>query len=779
MPFRPTGDLARFRDEVRAFISAKLSPVTRRKVLSGYALSREDYVDWHRALHAHGWGAPNWPKAHGGTGWDTLQRHVFEEESALAGAPEMVPFGYKMVAPVLMKYGSAAQQERFLPRIASLEHWWSQGYSEPGAGSDLASLRTRAERRGDRYVVNGQKVWNTHGQYADWIFCLVRTSTEGRPQEGISFLLIDLRSPGVEVRPIITFDGAHEINEVWFSDVEVPAENLVGEENRGWTYAKYLLAHERANFGTMMGWCRRDLARLRGIATREISDGRPLIDSPLFSARLARLEAELITIETVNLRLLAAGNVTDAHSASFLKIVSSELQQAIADLSLQAGGAGSLVFDRQVLGHGEVPGDARASWCAPLAATYLNMRKTSIYGGSNEIQKNITAKLLLDAGRGPEADLGLSAEQQMLQDMLARFLRDAKDAPRLPDEIDPAVEDAFWKRLSALGVTGLLAPEQAELPGGGVAETLLTLRELGRAGATTPFIAHSVLATLALRAVDDDPRAARWLARMHDSEGTTRVAVAFDEAGSRYDWQSPRATARSEGDGFAFEGIKVGVQHAPVAEAFIVSACMHSEPGSPQRGELGVFLLPRECVEITRSYRGLDGTPLADLRLSALAGSALLLARGESARSLIENLRGWHIAALAALGVGAMQRVCEMTARYLGERKQFGQSLSTFQALRHRFIDMRIHLLKAQAMADLAADWASRDDDAERRRMLAAAKLSLSEAAAFVSEQAVQLHGAIGMTAEYGLGTYVRLLTTVRLLGGDVDTQLQALRQAA
>ncbi len=770
MSFRLTEAQQRFRDEVRAFIAAHLSPATSRKVLEGYTLDRDDYVQWHHALHAHGWGTPPWPVEQGGPGWDAVQRHIFEEETALAGAPELVPFGYKMVAPVLMRYGSPAQRDYFLPRIASLEHWWSQGYSEPGAGSDLASLRTRAERRGAHYVVNGQKVWNTHGQYADWIFCLVRTRSDGRPQEGISFLLIDLRSPGVEVRPIITLDGAHEINEVWFHDVQVPVDHLVGQENHGWTYAKFLLAHERANFGTMMGWCRRDLARLRRLAAEEPCGARPLLHDPLFAARLARLEAELVTIETVNMRLLTAGSTTDAHSASFLKIMSSELQQGIADLSLQAGALGSLVFDRQALAHGGVAGDARASRCAPAAATYLNMRKTTIYGGSNEIQKNITAKLLLDAPQDRTREHGLGAEQQMLQDMLARYLQDAALPERLPDAIDPAQEHQQWQGLVALGVTALLAPEQAEALGGGTAEAMLALRELGRAGASTPFLAHAVLSTLALRAAPAEA-AQPWLARMHEGGQDALVTLGLDEAHTRYDWHAPQAVVEPQQDGLRFTGTKAGVAYGAEAAAVIVSAW--------QAGELALFLLPVAACTVTRRYRGLDGTPLADLALPGATDLALPLARGGAAHALLEQLRGWQIAGLAALGVGAMQKVCEMTAHYLAERRQFGQALSQFQVLRHRFIDMRIQLLKAEAMATLAADWAGRADGPDRRTSLACAKLAVAEAAAFVAEQSVQLHGAIGMTAEYALGRYVRLLTTVRLQGGDADTQLRALAAQA
>lgn len=397
MLFRLTPEQDAFRAQVRDFIDGNLPAETRARVLNGYTLTREDYANWHRILYSKGWGTPTWPVEYGGPGWDALQRHIFDQECTLAGAPELVPFGYKMVAPVLMKYGTAAQQAYFLPRIANLEHWWSQGYSEPGAGSDLASLRMQAVRLGNEYVVNGQKTWNTHGQYADWIFCLVRTSNEGKPQEGISFLLIDLRSPGVEIRPIITLDGAHEINEVWFTDVVVPIANRVGDENKGWTYAKYLLSHERANFGSFTAQCRRDMARIRRIAALEIDGPASVAESPLFRARLARLEAELMAIETTNLLEIANGDVTDINSptASFLKIMSSELQQEVAELALLAGGPGALAFDRHSLAQSKGAAEDRGSWCATLAPTYLNMRKTAIYGGSNEVQKNIAAKLLL------------------------------------------------------------------------------------------------------------------------------------------------------------------------------------------------------------------------------------------------------------------------------------------------------------------------------------------------------------------------------------------------
>ena len=377
-----------FRAEVRDFVRTQLPPAIRDKVANGLHLTRDEHVLWQRTLHARGWGGPGWPKAFGGPGWSPVEQYIFEEECALGGAPRPIPFGMKMVAPVIMAFGNQAQQERFLPKILTAEEWWCQGYSEPGAGSDLASLRTRAVRKGGKYLVNGQKTWTTLGHYADWIFCLVRTDPEAKAQRGISFLLIDMKSPGVTVRPIITLDGAHEVNEIWFEDVEVPVENRVGEENRGWTCAKFLLGHERSNIAGI-GIAKRELARAKRIAAAETKRGRPLIEDPLFAARLAEIEIDLMALEITNLRVLSAEaeNKAPGPEASILKIKGTELQQAISELILQAVGPYALPFG------GAAPGPAHA---ANRAAQYLNLRKLSIYGGSNEIQKNILAQMILE-----------------------------------------------------------------------------------------------------------------------------------------------------------------------------------------------------------------------------------------------------------------------------------------------------------------------------------------------------------------------------------------------
>jgi alkylation response protein AidB-like acyl-CoA dehydrogenase len=369
-----------FRHEVRAFVDANLPPATRQKVLNGESLGKDETAQWHKALHAKGWAGIGWPKEFGGTGWTPVQQHIFDVECADAGTPRLLPFGVNMVGHVIMAFGSRAQQQRFLPRILAFEDWWCQGYSEPGSGSDLASLKTRAERRGDHYVVNGQKTWTTLAQYADWIFCLVRTASEGRPQEGISFLLIDMKTPGVTVRPIYMLDGEHEINEVWFEDVKVPAENLVGEENKGWTYAKYLLGHERTGIAEV-GRNKRELKRLKAVARSQRARGKPLIEDARFRDRIAEIEVDLMALELTVLRVLtapASGKKARPES-SFLKIRGSEIRQRISELMMLAVGHEGLA---------DLP-DRRP------AAQYLNDRKTTIYGGSNEIQRNIVAQMIL------------------------------------------------------------------------------------------------------------------------------------------------------------------------------------------------------------------------------------------------------------------------------------------------------------------------------------------------------------------------------------------------
>ncbi|MGH8201329.1 MAG: acyl-CoA dehydrogenase family protein [Steroidobacteraceae bacterium] len=396
-----TAEEESFRAEVRAFFEAELPADIRSKVRLGRRMHKDDLTRWQKILHRRGWGAGMWPRRYGGADWSVVEQHIFDQEGAAAGAPPQIPFGLRMVAPVLMSFATAAQQNHFLPRIISGEDWWCQGYSEPGAGSDLASLRTSAVRENAHYRVNGQKSWNTLGQYADWIFCLVRTSSDARPQQGISFLLIDMKSPGITVRPVMTIDGEYEFNDILFDDVQVPVENRVGEENKGWTYAKFLLSHERTN-NAGIGNCKRALKRLKEIATRQLHDGRPLIEDCRFRDRIARLELELTALEITNLRVLSAV-ATESRSpgpeVSVLKIKGSEIIQQLAELQMHALGHDALPYLREALELDWVPppllADHYADFAPPLTGQYFNYRKTTIYAGSTEIQKNIISKLIL------------------------------------------------------------------------------------------------------------------------------------------------------------------------------------------------------------------------------------------------------------------------------------------------------------------------------------------------------------------------------------------------
>jgi len=395
-----TPEEQQFREDIRDWVKAHLPTDIAHKVHNALRLSRDDMQRWAKILGQKGWLGHGWPVEFGGPGWNAVQKHLFEEECALAGAPRVVPFGPVMVAPVIMAFGNAEQQQRFLPGIASGEVWWSQGYSEPGAGSDLASVQCKAERQGDHYIVNGQKTWTTLGQYGEWIFCLVRTNHEGKPQAGISFLLIDMASPGVTVRPIVLLDGEAEVNEVWFDNVKVPASNLIGEENKGWTYAKHLLSHERTNIADV-NRSKRELERLKRIATAE-----GLYGDLRFKDEIAKLEVDVVALEMLVLRVLSAQKTgkNSLDIAGLLKIRGSEIQQRYAELMMLAAGPFSLPFIQEAMEAGWQGDQAAAGLdgfpggavhCAPLASTYFNMRKTTIYGGSNEVQRNIVAQTVL------------------------------------------------------------------------------------------------------------------------------------------------------------------------------------------------------------------------------------------------------------------------------------------------------------------------------------------------------------------------------------------------
>jgi alkylation response protein AidB-like acyl-CoA dehydrogenase len=380
---------AEFREEMRAFFTTQVSEDIRIAVADRRELTKDQIVESQRTLNAAGLAVPHWPEEWGGRGWSALRRHIWHEEMQRACVPAPLAFNTSMVGPVIATFGSQQQKERFLPPTANLDIWWSQGFSEPDAGSDLASLRTSAVRVGDDYVVNGQKTWTTLGQHGDWIFNLVRTDPTVKKQAGISFLLVDMRSPGVTVRPIELIDGSHEVNEVWFDNVRVPAENLVGEENKGWDYAKFLLGNERVGVAPV-GATKRVLAQAKDYARSvPVGAGSTLLDDPLTAARIAGLENDLLALELTALRVVAHSADGKPHPASsVLKLKGTELQQAVSELVVDLAGPASLAS-------GAGDDSDLPSWARHAAPVYLNLRKASIYGGSNEVQRQIIAKTIL------------------------------------------------------------------------------------------------------------------------------------------------------------------------------------------------------------------------------------------------------------------------------------------------------------------------------------------------------------------------------------------------
>ena len=384
-------DLA-FRDDVRAFVNARLDPRIKRKVELGLRLEHDDYVAWYTQLYERGWITPGWPKEHGGPGWTPLQRHIFDEETLLGGAPRIIASGINMLGPVLIRFGTQAQKARLLPAIRRSQTWWAQGFSEPGAGSDLAAVRTSAVRDGDHFVVNGHKVWTSYAHWCSMMFALVRTDpSAAKPQEGISFLLIDMTSPGVQVRPIRMLEGGTDLNEVYLDDVRVPVENLVGELHRGWDCAKYLLGHERTGIAGI-GSCKQQLARARTLAALQ-----GIADDPVLRRRLAQLEAESMALEYTGLRMLSANQRSRVPGveASVLKVRGTELRQSIHELLVDVAGPDAVPFEERAMTPDGAQDFAAAPGLASLAANYLDSRKLSIYGGANEVQRNLIARALL------------------------------------------------------------------------------------------------------------------------------------------------------------------------------------------------------------------------------------------------------------------------------------------------------------------------------------------------------------------------------------------------
>ncbi|MBN9526833.1 MAG: acyl-CoA dehydrogenase family protein [Alphaproteobacteria bacterium] len=709
-----------FRAEVRDFLRHHLPADMAARNRTAVHPTREDTLGWQAILARRGWSVPSWPAEHGGPGWTPLQRYIFEEEQALAGAPANNIQGVSLVGPVIYTFGNAAQRARHLPGIIEGKVFWSQGFSEPNAGSDLASLRTRAVRDGDHYIVTGQKIWTSQSMMADWIFCLVRTNPSAKPQRGISFLLVPADAPGITIRPIRSIDEGESLCEVFFDAVRVAAENLIGEEGRGWDYAKFLLGLERATTAEVPR-NKRYLATLKEILGSADDAWR---------RRVARIEVDLRTLEAGALRAIGADQ-DDMLLPSALKLHGCDLMQTTLKAQVEALGPHGLAYWPQ--GHDDAPVPPVAAHGRDVAAEFLFRRAATIYGGSSEVQKNIIAKVFVD-GDMPAKGLATD-EQRMMQDSVARFVaRDyAFDARR---RMPAGGTRAMWRQFAELGWLGAGLPEETGGFGGGIADAAVIAEGLGRALVLEPYVGCAVMPGRALAAAGGQQALLAVLA-----SGETIFAFAHD------------GDVRADRD-LVLTGRKVVVMGGAMADRFLVSAYTAEGPTLflVDRGTPGLAVLP---------YRTLDARMVADIELAGVQPAAVIGRVGDAGPA-IEAAVADGLLALCAESYGAMDQAMRITRDYLRLRQQFGAPLSTFQALRHRLAEMYVavdlsgaFLRQALASGDVA--------------LAPSVKIRFGQAGFFVGAQAVQLHGGIGMTEECQAGHFFKRLCVNDLLLGTAE----------
>ncbi|MBR0934275.1 acyl-CoA dehydrogenase family protein [Bradyrhizobium jicamae] len=750
--------LSAFRQEVRAFLRDHLPPEMAQRNLTKVHPSRQDILSWTAVLASKGWSVPKWPVAHGGTGWSARKLAVYEEELDLAGAPGTNIQGVSLVGPVICSFGSDAQRARYLPPIRNGTEYWSQGFSEPNSGSDLASLRTRAVRDNDGYVISGQKIWTSQSMDADMCFVLARTDPTVKPQRGISFFLVSLRSPGVTVRPIRSIDEGESLCEVFFDNVRVPADSIVGEEGKGWDYAKFLLANERTTTAEVPR-NKRLLARLKRIATAEQRNGQTLIDCPVFRYSIAELEIELASLEAGVSRVID-GN---AHPLlpSILKVQGCELMQALQKAQIDALGPRGIVYFPQ--GH-DGPGGAQQppvpDHARDVVADFLFRRAATIYGGSNEIQKNIVAKMLL--GETPPTNGAPRDEvHAMLEASVARFVEksysfEQRKSMRLEGA---AALLRNWKAFAELGWLGVALPEDCGGLGGGAPMAALVAEQLGRALALEPFLFSAFAISLLFSDVAEQERRDQLISSV--LAGDTLFALAHWESIDTDDRTELVSCAQRQDDGYLLSGRKAMVFGGQVASAFVLTAHLD--------GAVALFLVPRDTSGMNiASYRLVDGQLVVDLEFDNLSLPAdARIPMASDLQSMIDLAIDQLTICACADALGAMESAFRLTREYLLIRKQFGATLASFQALQHRLAEMFAQLEQARAITMSALSALDSAEPAARRLLVHTTKAAVSKRAFFVGSQAIQLHGGVGMTEEYAVGHYFKRLLVFQSLFGD------------
>jgi acyl-CoA dehydrogenase len=755
-----------FRAAVRAFLAEALPADMLARSRTAVHPAREDILGWQAILARKGWSVPKWPVEYGGTGWSDRRRTIFEEEQALAGAPENNIQAVSLVGPVIYSFGTQAQKERWLPGIREGREFWSQGFSEPNSGSDLASLRTRAVREGDAYIVNGQKIWTSQSMMADMCFSLVRTDPNVKPQLGISFLLVSLKSSGVTVRPIQSIDGGESLCEVFFEDVRVPAENLIGQEGKGWDYAKFLLANERTATAEVPR-NKRYLAGLKTIAAAERDGDTALIDDPAFRARIARAEVDLLALEAGADR--ASQRPDDGILPSVLKLQGGCLMQTLTQLQVEAlGSYGAAYFPPPHASSGNAPLPPAPEHAKDVTAEFLFRRAATIYGGSNEIQKNIIIKTLLSKGFGPSRAASTD-EHQLLADSVGRFVERSYGFEARRSMLAQGSESVArnWAYFAEMGWLGAAIPEDVGGLGGSIEDSVLILEAFGRGLVVEPYLACSVLAPKLVEFAGEGPRHAELLGRI--ATGQTILALAHDEPGARGLVEHVATRALPQAGGYQISGGKCMVLGGEIANSFLVTARLSG--ATRDREGIAIFVVARDAQGLAvMPYRTIDGRQAVDLRFDGvrLERDALI---GDPAKVLpaVEEALDHAAIGACAEAVGAMEASLELTCSYLKLRKQFGQPLSAFQALQHRLAEMYVELERARSMLARGVSFLSAPSAAARRQAISASKAAVGRCGIFIGQQGVQLHGGIGMTEEYAVGHYLKRLMVLDILFGASD----------
>ncbi|WP_137921354.1 acyl-CoA dehydrogenase family protein [Hydrogenophaga sp. 2FB] len=763
-----SADLAAFRAEVRAFLQQAIPLDIQAAVRAHCLVTREQAMRWQRILHARGWAAPGWPAEHGGTGWSLLQQAVFREEIAACDAPQFENLGIDTIGPTLMRHGTPEQCAHYLPRMLSFEDYWAQCYSEPDAGSDLASLRTVARREGDHFVVSGTKIWQSYGHWANWALVLVRSDTGAqRKQDGISVLLIDLTSPGVSVRPIRFMNGSIFHVQMFFDEVRVPVANLIGAEHAGWSVAKGLLVTERL-FVARVAEAKAALAETVELAQGRGPDGASLLTQDVYARRLAELDIQARALEGgwwPTVRAVQDG-AEPMLEASLLKIQGNEVLQNLHQLQLDIVGQDAMPFDPEA-----ILGTPSAQ---PLVDNHVNnlplhvwrYRGITLGGGTSEVQRGIISKAIFGGQTELEMPIaaGLDDQQAMLDSALRRLLADRYDFDRRRAVIadEGSFDAGLWQALVDLGLTGLLVPERDGGFGGALGDLVPVMEALGEALVVEPVLWTSVLPTqLLLHASDYAGRSAGLEALM--AQG---ARVAFAHGGQSAD-APVGVTAYRQGDGWRLSGHKRLVLGADVAERLIVSARLDG-------GGLALFECAANQPGIgARRYHLHDGRGAADLQFNDLVlPEEAKLAGPERAGEMVEEALAFATVALSAESVGAMRRALALTVDYMRTRKQFGRSLSEYQALQHRVVEhFRLWVHTRTLVREAVVGWTSASP-VERAQRIAAAKWMAGRAGRAIALDCLQLHGAVGLQDETAISHYAKRLVANDTLLGDATQQL-------